>query len=376
MVTRRENTSVFYSALFILLMLPALSFADSTTTIELTNLAGAARGEENIPAVTAASTAEITFRSTGNSNVKAQLSLEAGIADSALLDISRAFIKARFPAFRLTLGKTRLSWGEGFMFNAGDVLFDSLSAAVDLTGDEIRTDGSWLASVYLPLGRFSFLETVLLPPVFDPLEYLIDSRVAAETGSDMPEIPGGYRTSAGARLVLRPGGIKTETGYLYSGRTESHRPYASLQGHLLADWNLSASTDMSIYEAGTDGADNLAVSFGLFHSVKTSPAAALNLRLEGAVNPLADEKNLLLYPEISFSPDDRRTIFLRNIFSIDDTSSVHIAGMTWNIYQGFKILAYGGICSGENGDTFSWDSTLSTSAVPGYFVSAGCSFVF
>ena len=166
--------------------------------------------------------------------------MEADVADTALIDVSRAFIKARFPAFRLTLGKTRLSWGEGFMFNAGDVIFDSLSTSADLTADEIRTRGTWLASAYIPLGRFSFAEAVLLPPAFDPLTYLIDSRIAAEAGEDPPEIPRGYRSSGGLRIVLRPGGIKTETGYLYSGESESHKPYVSFQGNLIADWHLSA----------------------------------------------------------------------------------------------------------------------------------------
>ncbi len=376
MVNHRGRIPALATALLILLFLQGLTFADSTTTVELTNLAGISRGENDIPAVNAASTADVTFRSGGNSNVKSQLSLEAGIADSALIDISRAFIKARFPLFRLTLGKTRLTWGDGFMFNAGDVLFDSLSATVDLTDDEIRTDGSWLASVYLPLGRFSFLETVVLPPEFDPLEYLIDSRIATDNGDPQPELPGGYRTSGGARLVLRPGGIKTEAGYLYSGRSESHKPYISMQGNLIVDWNLSASSSLDIHESGTDADENLAVSFGLFHSLKTSPSATLGLRLEGAGHPLAENRNIYIYPELSFSPDDRRTLFLRSIFSLDDISSVHIAGASWNIYQGFKILGYAGFCTGEEGDTFAWDSTFSTSPVPGYFVSAGCSFVF
>ena len=161
-------------ATLILLLLVCLPLAaENSITVELTSLAGIVRGEDAVPDATAASRAEVTFRSTGNSNVKAQLTMEADVADTALIDVSRAFIKARFPAFRLTLGKTRLSWGEGFMFNAGDVIFDSLSTSADLTADEIRTRGTWLASAYIPLGRFSFAEAVLLPPAFDPLTYLI-----------------------------------------------------------------------------------------------------------------------------------------------------------------------------------------------------------
>ena len=268
------------------------------------------------------------------------------------------------------------------MFNAGDVIFDSLSTATDLTGDEIRTNTAWLASAYMPLGRFRFLEAVVLPPVLDLQQYLIDRRLSDQGLAGDPEIPESDQSAAGARIVLRPAGIKTEAGYLYSGSSEEHRPYISLQGHLLVDWHISAATRLSIHEGGRDGAKNTAVSCGLFQVIRTEKGRTVTLRLEGAVRPTADwhpdddEYALFLYPEIRFAPDDRRTLFYRSIISPVDISSAHVVGTSWEIYQGFKLLLYGGIAAGDREDRFSWEASGEESVLPGYFLSAGCSFVF
>ena len=365
----------------LLLLAAAAGWTESEVTVELTNLAGIARSGDYSVGATGSSEAKISYRSRDNRDVKAQVTLDAAVAETAMMDVSRAFIKTRFPGFRLTIGKTRLAWGDGFMFNAGDVIFDSVSTSVDLTGDELRTAGKWLASAYVPLGRFSYAEAVVLPPQFDPLTYTIDSRIAEQTGSSPPELPGGEETSGGMRLVFKPAGIKLETGYLYSGKTSEHRPYINLQGNLLVDWNISASTALG-NDPAEEGRDNLAVSFGLFRLFKTGYSSTLNVRLEGLLRPWgswevsAGDYGLYLYPELSFSPDDRRTVFYRAVVSPVDVSAIHIVGASWNIYQGFKLLFYAGAATGEDGDTFSWNDSYETSALPGYFLSAGCSFAF
>lgn len=43
------------------------------------------------------------------------------------IEVPRAYVKLRFPWMRVTLGKTRLSWGQGLPFNAGDLIFGSMS---------------------------------------------------------------------------------------------------------------------------------------------------------------------------------------------------------------------------------------------------------
>ena len=101
----------------------------------------------------------LNLDSVGNKNVKGYFQLDSWIADSFGIDVPRAYLKVRFPWFRLTLGKTRVSWGDGFVFNAGDVVFGSTgSISGDLSADSLRNETGWLGAVYLPLGAFSFLE--------------------------------------------------------------------------------------------------------------------------------------------------------------------------------------------------------------------------
>lgn len=371
--------------LVLLLLLPgAVGFAENSLSAELTSLAGVARGGDGAAAL-GSTEATVTVRSEGNRDVKAELSLDADVSETALVDISRAYIKARFPSFRITLGKSRLSWGEGFLFNAGDVIFGSQSTGVDLRADELRTAGKWLASVYYPLGRFSFAEAVYLPPQIDLLDYRIDSRLyAAGSLADAPSAGDDQPPSGGGRIVLRPGGIKVEGGYLFAGDTETHKPYASLQGNLFFDWHLSAAAALKAIEpAPEEWYEELAISFGLSRPTRVGYDGTLNLRLEGLVRPdkawdtgTSAEYAIYLYPELSFTPDDRRSIFYRAIVSPVDLSAVHMVGGSWNIYQGFELLAYGGLNSGESGDTFAWDAEAGAAAYPGFFLSLGCSFSF
>ncbi|MEW5816374.1 MAG: hypothetical protein AB1798_13375, partial [Spirochaetota bacterium] len=179
-------------------------------------------------------TGSVTAQAEGNKNIKALITLDTLIADTVSFDVSKAYIKVRFPGFRITLGKTRLSWGEGFYFNAGDVIFESSSITPNLTADEFRLETDWLASFYIPLGAFSFVETVVRPPHVD----------LSNLGTTSFTFPNFIHTSAGMRIVGQVLGIKLEGGYLYNGFEDRHKPYISLHGALGIDWYVSASTQI------------------------------------------------------------------------------------------------------------------------------------
>ncbi len=122
-----------------------------------------------------------SFKSSGNRDVKSEVALDiifpdlplSALGESippdysalslALISLDKAYIKVRFPSFRLTAGKSRLSWGDGFVFNSGDILSGSTDTDVDLTTSEVRDETYWLSSVQIPLENFSFLEAVVLP---------------------------------------------------------------------------------------------------------------------------------------------------------------------------------------------------------------------
>jgi hypothetical protein len=345
--------------------------ADIATTVKLTLLNTLARAESDDWSLYGLGTGRITFSAQDYENIRAQLSLEARVADTALLDISRAFVKARFSGARVTLGKARVSWGEGFLYNAGDVIFGASVPEVDMTAEELRDDAAWLTALYVPVGTYSFFEAVVLEPEMNLADLITDPDA---------ETPALSTTQAGGRFVGRVLGVKTEAGYLFRGSELTHNPYLSFQGHLLVDWHLSGSLSIPQNSArGSMAGESAAVSFGLFHIHKFEDDSLLSFRLEGLIRPGAswsETKNvdseyaLMLYPEISWAVSDSLVFNFRNIVSPVDLSAILTAGVNWSIFEGLKILGLAAVQAGDKSDTYGWNK-------PGCFaVSAGFQFIY
>ncbi|TVQ96401.1 MAG: hypothetical protein EA403_16275, partial [Spirochaetaceae bacterium] len=122
--------------------------------------------------------ARLDFLSAGNQFARGQLRIDASIVDASigneavpaglLLDIPRAWVRARFPMgdsfIHTTAGRARITWGDGAFFNAGDIIFGAVGRDADLTADTIRDEARWLWSAFIPLGPFAFVEPILLAP--------------------------------------------------------------------------------------------------------------------------------------------------------------------------------------------------------------------
>lgn len=300
----------------------------------------------------------LDIKSAGNKNVKAQFQLDALLfQNNIIFDIPRAYVKMRFPGFRATLGKTRVSWGEGFMFNAGDVIFGGMSLDVDISQSVLRDETAILASTYIPLGRFSYIETVFFP--FPTLAEVIPGTIAP--------IPRNIaETSAGGMITGKVFDITLEGGYLYKGVPQSHKPYISAHGHLIADWYLAASCDIPHKDPDEESfKEGLALSGGLFGIIPLEGDASLNLRLETGIFPFgeweeaetfpADPYGIYLFPEIVYTPVENMSYQLRALVSPVDVSGLVIAGMNWNMYQGFTLGFMATAMFGDEDDPFGWD---------------------
>jgi len=271
---------------------------------------------------------------------------------------------------RLTVGKTRTTWGEGVVFNSGDVIFGSLNPYVDLTKEEKRSETSWMTVTNTPLGSFSFVELLFVPPQTKTTEDGFKS-----------SYPGGRadKSSAGGRIFTRMAGTKIEAGYLYKGekRTDSdpdtatHRPYISFQGNIGPDWSLSSSAaipaelhpDMDFIKK------SFSVSFSLFQIFNVDHDSSVNIRLEGLLLPWHnwEEKSLdseemetygiFLYPEIAYNISPGLSLSLQSIISPIDLSAMTTLGFFWNIYQDLEILNYLTVNGGEQYDIFPWDGS-------------------
>ena len=392
----------FFFIGLLLLGTAALLFTEGSLTMDLSvyNTVMRTRNildEESYWGMSTAGAASMAFKSSGNRNVKAEVSYDFIFPEMSesgmvfpLITLKKAYVKSRFPLFRLTIGKTRLGWGDGFVFNSGDVIFGSTSLDVDLTASEIRSKTDWLTAVNIPLGRFSFLEGVVVTPPANFVERY-------------PIGPGPLENvSAGLRLYTKAGGIKIEAGYMFRGDLEEkmHRPYLGFQGNLGADWYLAASAALpgeansSVSDMEEAFEDSFNISAGLFHLQKVSREASLTFRFETLVMPYLEWEEqtpsviedkpdyaLFCYPEIVFVPSESLSFSLRSIVSPLDFSAMLMTGGSWNIFEGFYITGNGIVALGEESDTYSFDKAealwdITGDSLDGIAVSIGVNYIY
>ena len=365
-------------AVLLLLASASAAVADVRSTVTLDAQVNAASHPEETLLLGSGGRARLDLVATGNRNVRGQLSIAAdlhqppaphgaaGTGPDGLvtgLGVERAFIRARLPGFRITAGKTRLSWGRGRFFNAGDILFGQ-EPGFSAGANEYLTATDWLVAAYIPLDRLSFLETVVLPP---PLPARL-----ADTG-------------AGARAVIRVGELTAEAGYRYGigpvgAAEQEHRGYLSLKGALAGvDWHLSAGSAVPASgdaDRADAAQDRLHLTAGGFGFVNLGPESGLlNMRLEAGVRPwrrwreqaevaaTLDRYGLYLFPEIGFAPADNWNLSLSGVVSPIDGSAVAAAGASWNILQGLTFSFHATAMLGDEDDTFAWDRPGSLAAV-------------
>ncbi len=334
----------------------------------------------------------IDLRSDRDRNVQARLTLKAilgSILDpltgrslsASVLSVPRASIRFRFPVtegytVRVTAGRDRVSWGSGRLFNAADVIFgaDGTGAADFLEiSDDLRDETTWLTAIYFPLGDFAYFEPIVLPPL-PGLEFAaaaggaesvegVDDDEAAGAIVAETAVPGIDRTRAGGRLSFEAGRFTFEPGYLYDGPTERHEAVLSVSGLIGVD----------VYGAGRislDGAidpdnawERTTFSVGGYNHFRLGYDTTLDARLEALIRPGAeweDQSNphadygLTFYPELILTPSRTVSLVLRSVVSPIDRSALTSAGMNWNVFGGFNMVAFAGVQTGDDAAVFSW----------------------
>lgn len=339
--------------------------------------------------------ADLRVFSSGKSSVKAEAALEffprervaSGGGSESRLTLKRLWIKVNFPSWRLTAGKTRVAWGNGVVFNSGDILFGSLSPYLDFTQSTIRHETAFLTSFNIPLGRFSYLEAVVMPPNLD---------------SSLQFQPANH-ISGGMRAFFRVNGFRLETGYLYKGDAKvandilGHRPYFSFHGHAGIDFygslSFAAGADPGSGDGTRDTWDEisrtLSISIGGFHQIQVGYDGTLSFRFEALIMPwqnwtsrtyqeilsgTAGYYGLMLYPEIRWNFASAWSLSLQSLISPIDASTQLTAGVTWNAMQGLTFLGFLSAQLGEESDLFAWDRSGSWPNYPKGHLNAGDGF--
>ncbi len=337
--------------------------AEVQTTVEISAAAGVTRSAD-APAFFTTEEGRVVFQAVGARDVKALLEADAAITPGGNPDFSiavpRAYVKVRMPGFRLTVGKTRLSWGRGFLFDAGDVIFGAVPFSADLSAADPRDRTAWLISPYVALGDFSYLEAVFLP--------VMPSLPSPVPAAPLPLISVDS-ISGGARAVIGLPGFQAEAGYLYDGEEDEHKAYISLQGSLF--FELYGAAGISIPQnaaAWEDFDQSLTFTCGMYRVFDLEDLGSLTVRAEAALTPVGrwteaegglppgvQDYGALVFFETAYSPEDTLSFSVRSLFSPVDLSGAVFAGASWGIYQGFTVSCTGFVMFGDPDDMYGWD---------------------
>jgi hypothetical protein len=374
--------------------------ADQRSTVELELYDMAAKGPGDTWIGVGAGKASYSLEQTGNRNVRSQFEFSAQFIPTAAglpeasFAVERAFAKFRFSDMRGTAGKAPYSWGEGLIFNVADIIF-SRGTGTNLMQSEFEDRTTWLTGLSWYLGPFSFLEVLLIPAA---LGVLTDESTGEITGYSLPAVEDGR---AGLRWVTKLWDIKAEAGYLFDGSDgveaddeeaaqailsgEStafqrgayyHRPYLGLQGNLGIDWHLSASLELP--DRGKIAAnieEGLLISSGIYSLIPVGYDDSIGFRIESLIHPAgtweeehgagATDYGLYGYGEVGYDFGSGVSLALRSLVNPIDLSTRVSPGLSWNIFQGFTLLGYATLQTGESGDTYPWDPSDGSSSAEG-----------
>jgi hypothetical protein len=254
-------------------------------------------------------------------------SIKMTVMSNGTYTLDRAYLKARFPwilqdtSIRFTAGKAPLSWGKGFLFNAGDPVFGAIPALTGLVSGEYRIATDWMGVLYVPVGNFSFAELVYLPAI---------DRTQNRSG-------GRLFWNIDAEMIH-----SIETGYLFTEGPE-HTGYLALDGSLYFDWYGAAS-----FTAGNTGTPEYSVSFGLFRMFGGIAGKPLSFRAEGLIYPAHNAQ--MWYPSLQAELTDTVTLAFQGLIATGTDwspaasplplpSGTALAGVTfsWTPLKGFTL---------------------------------------
>ncbi|KKW29055.1 MAG: hypothetical protein UY71_C0005G0024 [Parcubacteria group bacterium GW2011_GWB1_52_7] len=170
--------------------------AEVKPSVELTLLDTLVRTDDLEASLSGAAMGRLFLDAAPTESVRGQLALEARVGDTTELAVSRAYVRVRTPAWRMTHGLAPLAWGQGFFYNAADVIFGPVGSTSDLTAKELRDQAVWQSTLFVPLGPFSFVEAALLAP---------ELNLSDLVGTPAAEPPSVSDTAGGARVPRAAG---------------------------------------------------------------------------------------------------------------------------------------------------------------------------
>ncbi len=116
----------------------------------------------------------------------------------------------------------------------------------------------------------------------------------------------------------------------------------------------------------------------------------LSFRLEARVHPAGSwsqdhstdypDYGIFNYGEVSYDFGGGFSLLGRALVNPIDLSARFTPGFSWNLFQGFTLLGFATIQTGEPLDTYAWEAAVAeetpAAASPGLAMQLGCSIVY
>jgi len=373
----------FFPVIFIFWF--SFAFSDQSQRVILDVGAGAVKLEDQTWTLLGTGMGELDIQSKGSRNIKARINLQITMGqgvetqkdtteqyltgeDIDIFGIKYAYVKFRLPLtqkydIRLSAGKNTLTWGMGRFYNAGNTVFgaEGSEASFYTVEGELREETDWYTSLFIPAGRFSFIESVFLLP---PQGY-------TETGTASSLFPSPDETSLGARVFTKLFNTQLEISYLYRGAVEKHVPAFSIQGNFGPDFYMSSSCNIPRkIQTAQQLLESLVLSWGLLWLNPFPSSKITSLRVEGLLKPKGEWEQshngpsgsptgygIEIFPELIFSLSGRTTFIFREILSPVDLSALTVLGVDFNPNQGIHLYSFLSFQIGEKQDTFGFLKT-------------------
>ena len=339
----------------------AAASAEVRPSIELTLLDTLTRTGDWEAGLAAAGLGKLSLDAAPSETLRGQLAVDARVGDTTEAEVTRAYVRVRTPAWRTTHGLAPMSWGQGFFYNAADVVFGPVGSTADITAKELRDLAVWQTTVFVPLGPFSFVEAALLAPGLE---------LAASEPPDIGD------TAAGARFLGRVGATQIEAGSLYRGADGTHNPFVSLHGSLYVD--LYAGVSAALPQAGAGRRRPAADAAGQLRAL-SRPAPS---RRDGPRGPprgaraprraLAGRRRrqratgCSSTPSLSGTLGPKLSLLSRNFLSPVDVSALCVLGLDWRMQTGLSLLAFASVQAGGSDDTYGWGREGDLAATAGF----------
>jgi len=355
---KRVPVLVFLTILF----LASWVGADTKLITQVEGYAVLATSSTQDPSLVCFGLGKLDLRSQGAENTRGQLTLNISYSEGIFLDISRAYVKYSLPEVRWTLGKTLASWGEGMVFNAGDLLFPDFDPSGTLSAESVKDKSLWLAGLNVPLGDLSFFEILGGAPGINLLT--------------PGPLPPWFEGALGGRGYFDMEVLALQLGYLYSGEGKEHRSFLGFNTawdtfNFYGNAASSLPSNLFVHPSPTQVLlDSFSFSLGFFQSLTTGWERRFSYRFEAQGKSSALVSSANIYGELSLELEDTQNLTLRMVYHQEDQSAVGTLLYTWQLDKGFWILVIPSIQLGEPGDKYSWNK------VGGMNLTAGFRFVF